>query len=245
MFTEHQALESAVFRAGRSPCAKSKHGVVIWDRRVPYVLAEGVNSPPGPFTCTGSAECRAACNKICVHAEAAALLDLGEALGDTKHLEMLHVKVVDGKAVPSGPPSCWQCSRLILEAGLKVMWLLHEDGLRSYTPEEFHRLTLIQCGLPCSEVFRVGDIVTPVGDHQLYSGCERYEDAVVVRVEPFALCSRESDMLWECTVKMKNFAVTGRASDEMLAKCMRRIGSTLDLEAVGAAALASAEKEET
>ena len=29
---------------------------------------------------------------------------------------MLHVKVVDGQAVPSGPPSCVDCSKLILTA---------------------------------------------------------------------------------------------------------------------------------
>jgi hypothetical protein len=61
---------------------------------------------------------------------------------------MLHVKVVKGIATISGPPSCWQCSRLILEAGIAGMWLLHSEGLHRYTAEEFHRLTLEHCKLP-------------------------------------------------------------------------------------------------
>lgn len=139
-----EALEWATYIATLGPCAKSKRGVVIF--KEDGIIGHDYNAPPKPFVCDGSEACRASCNKLCVHAESAALLYVGVEGAHGAHL--LHVKVVDGKPVPSGPPSCWQCSREILAAGIATVWLLHEDGLRSYTAEEFHRLTLERCGLP-------------------------------------------------------------------------------------------------
>lgn len=91
-----------------------------------------------------------------MHVEQAALLDALEQEDLTEEnrvdgASMLHVKVIDGKAVPSGEPSCWQCSRLILASGIKTMWLLHEDGLKAYTAKEFHMKTLEHCNLPAVE----------------------------------------------------------------------------------------------
>lgn len=68
-----------------------------------------------------------------------------------------------------------------------------------------------------------GDIVAPVGDFILHSGSRRYADAVVVRVEPFALVSRGTDMVWSCTVGPEDFTVTGKASAELLEACRRRL----------------------
>jgi deoxycytidylate deaminase len=153
MYDEYWALEKAIEAGCKAQCQKSKRGVVIWIREGSGEYNIGFNSPPSPFECTGTEACHSNCNKIAVHAEQSALIDAlikglfswAADLGSS--LEMLHVKVVDGKAVPSGPPSCWQCSRLILEAGIKSMWLLHESGLKEYSAEEFHRLTLENCGL--------------------------------------------------------------------------------------------------
>jgi deoxycytidylate deaminase len=142
-FTEHDALALAIKTARKSPCAKTKRGVVVFHRDGYESI--GWNHPPLGFACDGSPECRAACGQVCVHAEMDALLGL-TLQGQT--LEMLHVKVVDGKAVPSSYPSCWQCSRLILEARITTMWLLHEDGLHPYSAAEFHELTLRSWGLP-------------------------------------------------------------------------------------------------
>ncbi len=61
--------------------------------------------------------------------------------------EMLHVKSVDGKAVFSEKPSCWQCSKLILASGLPTMWLYQKEGFVRYSAEEFHEQTLINCDL--------------------------------------------------------------------------------------------------
>ncbi len=163
-YDEHQALEAAVEAAKSSPCAKTKRGAVIFLRpdslyipAIPVfgVYARGHNGPPRPFLCAGTPACHSACTKICVHAEAHALLRLTHTHLRRhylySHLEMLHVEIVDGKPVPSGPPSCWQCSRLILHAGISTVWLLHSDGLRSYSAHEFHLATLRTCGLPLPE----------------------------------------------------------------------------------------------
>jgi len=146
--TEHDALKDAVDFAMLSPCQKSKRGVIIFNASA--VFAHGINGPPRPFVCTGDEACRAACGKISVHAEQRALMSY--VPGRDTEAYLLHVKAEDGVAVPSGPPSCWQCSRLILdELTIRGVWLLHEDGLRLYTPYEFHRLTLEHCGLPMIE----------------------------------------------------------------------------------------------
>ncbi len=132
------ALQLATKMAMLSSCVKSKRGAVIWH---PHreVVAIGWNRQPGTYACDGSAQCREHCGKLCVHAETSVLLKAGLSAKDAS---MLHVKAVDGVAVPSGPPSCWQCSRLILAAGIETMWLFHDAGLRAYSAEEFHRLTL-------------------------------------------------------------------------------------------------------
>lgn len=147
----NEAAMAAVRVGAASPCAKSKRGVVIFDQT--RVLALGNNHPPRGFACSGSEACRAACPKLCVHAEQAALAALGPVDPTTgepwANLDLLHVKVVDGLPVPSGPPSCWQCSRAILDhGGIIGVWLLHEQGWRFYTAHDFHVLTLAACDLP-------------------------------------------------------------------------------------------------
>jgi len=161
-FDENDALAAAVTVGSCSPCAKSKRGVVIFCRS--GILSAGYNHQPEPMSCDGSERCREHCAKLCIHAEEDALQHVlcgkdGEIVSnwqgpivpylDDAPLQMLHVKVVDGKAVPSGNPSCWQCSRAIL--GFKKisrMWLLQERGLVSYEPSLFHSLSLANSGLP-------------------------------------------------------------------------------------------------
>ncbi len=137
------AIDAAVQAAQLSPCQKSRRGVAIWNDN--GLLEVGWNHQPGPFECDGSPTCYERCNRLCVHAEAHALLRCGPR---ARGAYMLHVKVVDGKAVEGGPPSCWQCSRLILESELLVMWLLESGkGWVPYAPEIFHLRTLEHAGL--------------------------------------------------------------------------------------------------
>lgn len=155
MFTEGWALNQAINAARQSPCVKSQRGAILWRRptegRQGLYLSAGFNHPPEPFRCNGSVACRESCNKVCIHAEEDALLKIptkSRVQWTLKECEMLHIKIVNGHATSSGQPSCWQCSRKILGAGLKAMWLFHKEGLRSYTPEEFHRMTLRNSNLP-------------------------------------------------------------------------------------------------
>jgi deoxycytidylate deaminase len=144
-YSAKQALERAVNMGSQSPCAKSKRGVVIWDPELFDILCANHNHPPSGFACDGSEACRQNCGKLCVHAEVAAIIDAKSGL---HRCHMLHVKVVDGEAVPSGPPSCTDCSKAILAAGIKMMWLLHEGGLKGYPAVEFHKLSLKYRELP-------------------------------------------------------------------------------------------------
>ncbi len=78
-----------------------------------------------------------------------------------RDLELVHVKVVGEVVVAGGPPSCWQCSREVVEYGIRGVWLYTEQpddpempdvaqpGVWRYrTGAEFHRDTLLRCSLP-------------------------------------------------------------------------------------------------
>lgn len=129
-------IDFAVEQSTCSPC-QSKRGVVIfWGIEI---ISHGYNFKPRGFDCDGSDACKANCRREAVHAEQMALL----AAGSRAHAsQLIHVKSVDGKLVPSGGPSCVECSKLIRAAGLAWVWLYHEDGWKRYTSEEFHRLSL-------------------------------------------------------------------------------------------------------
>ena len=145
MFNENDALKEAVYYSTLSNCG-SKRGVVIFHRKY-GVMCGGFNHLPWPLKCDGTPACRSVCAKTALHAEQDALLNWiqnVEAFPTVNifDCEMLHVKSVDGKAVHSLQPSCWQCSKLILGSGLKAMWLYQAEGLVSYTAKDFHELTL-------------------------------------------------------------------------------------------------------
>ena len=117
------AVQMAVEVARESPCSKSKRGVVIYRKGLPEVLSVGFNATPDR-SCGKDAACAAVCSKICVHAEMAALR--GVAKGDGKLWEMVHVKLgTKDELVSGGGPSCWQCSREIVERRdiLSGVWL--------------------------------------------------------------------------------------------------------------------------
>jgi hypothetical protein len=144
------AVSAAIASANSGPCGKSKRGVSAYrEWPVPHVIARGHNAPPRGFACDGSDACKAACPKVCIHAEQAVLMQefFGPRFGEPAYL--VHVKTVGGELVVSGGPSCWQCSRMIVaDTRIGGIWLFHEEGWRLYEPVEFHRLTLLECGLP-------------------------------------------------------------------------------------------------
>jgi len=173
-------IEAARKAALRSPCQKSKRGVAAFYRedaermeldstfaevviatqnRDNVVIASvGWNSPPKGFLCDGSAECRRDCAKFCLHAEHRAIRAAGVIDGLCDDLELVHVKVIGEQIAAGGPPSCWQCSREIVDVGVHGVWLyeapthftpasLATGTWHFYTAHDFHCETLKNCGI--------------------------------------------------------------------------------------------------
>lgn len=184
-------LEAARVEAMKSPCQKSKRGAAIYSidecddilegrdvsraafLGIPYkadryksqsIVDVAHNAPPNGWGCSGSEACRRNCGKLCRHAEERAILAAG-ILTRCENLAMVHVKVVDGVVVAGGPPSCWQCSRLIADCGIRGIWLyekrfeaaedMHpaavgrelEPAWKFYDARVFHTLTLAHEGI--------------------------------------------------------------------------------------------------
>jgi deoxycytidylate deaminase len=142
VMSEHAAppehiVEFAIEMATCSPC-RSKRGAVVFGRIVGNLISRGYNFKPNGFNCDGSEACKATCRTEAVHAEQMALLNAGTRAGG---LDLLHAKAVDGRLVSSGGPSCVQCSKLILAAGVAGVWL-YDEGWHRYDSTEFHRLSL-------------------------------------------------------------------------------------------------------
>jgi deoxycytidylate deaminase len=100
----------------------------------------GVEQTMRARECDGSAACRESCAKRCIHAESTAVRTLVYSFAQTMlemrvtdqrrqramlgEFELVHVKIgADGDLVAGGGPSCWQCSREILDVGIGFVWL--------------------------------------------------------------------------------------------------------------------------
>lgn len=173
-----EAISEACEAAKRSPCAKSKRGVVAYrgfttgTTRATDIVGVGFNGPPEPYTCANP--CRPDdCRKLCQHAELRALFDAADYLkGGTLYtttypVELVHVKIdALGFVQPGGPPSCWQCSRAILDVGAAGIWLYEGTRTETRQPDgdavlsyqlpaawvyyaawRFHEVTAHNCGL--------------------------------------------------------------------------------------------------
>ena len=133
-----EVVTLAVQSSLHSPC-RSKRGCVIWNDW--EIISSGFNHQPSPVTCDGSDQCKSSCRQTAIHAEQSAVLN-GLPSHFFSFASMLHVKTVNGLIVASGPPSCLECSKLILETGISFMWLFHANGWKQYTAVEFHTETL-------------------------------------------------------------------------------------------------------
>lgn len=156
-------LDTIARALGVDSCRKSARRVIVFDPNTLRILGAGYNAPPCPLACDGSEACRRDCAKICIHAEQMAITR-ATAENKSQHLtglELVHGKFVDGNLVAGGPPSCWQCSKLVLEVDLRGVWLYQtpeslkrDDRIERIAPEwkfynavEFHWATLRECGL--------------------------------------------------------------------------------------------------
>ena len=73
---------------------------------------------------------------------------------------------------------------------------------------------------------KVKDVVVPINNTVLRSGCSFYDKAVVASVEPFVLISEEGDMKWSATVEKENFEVIGVANRKTWRNVQKRIKRT-------------------
>ena len=161
------AIEEAISVALRSPCQKSKRGVVVYLNtpeapRWTRIVGVGFNGQPDG-ACTGTQACRVQCNKICVHAEVRAIRDACASGACTrarpsepklKGYSAVHVKLDDrGQLVAGGKPSCWQCAREVADVELDAFWLYEVRPAPSkgvwvpYTAKAFLQATLEACGI--------------------------------------------------------------------------------------------------
>lgn len=152
-----QIIEAARQAALRSPCAKSKRGVVLFNPMLlpnPAAISPlrgsvadaiatlGYNGPPPGFTCKNTMVCRGNCAEICVHAEQRAIMDaLRFSVSSIEGLELVHIKAVAGPEpggggiVATGPPSCLQCSRIIADVNLRAVWLWESTDIVGRTDQ--------------------------------------------------------------------------------------------------------------
>jgi hypothetical protein len=68
-----------------------------------------------------------------------------------------------------------------------------------------------------------GDIVCKKNGSYLRGGAEVYHYGIVICIEPFILCSADSDMRWSSTITKEEFRVVGKASQARLTKCLKRL----------------------
>lgn len=83
---------------------------------------------------------------------------------------------------------------------------------------------------------KVGDVVIPIGNTVLASGCGRYACAIVASVEPFALVSVEGDMLWTCTIAPTDVQSLCQAAPDIVARAERRYEDHLSNDQADASA---------
>jgi deoxycytidylate deaminase len=126
----------AIRSSNLSPC-QSKRGAVVFLGDT--VFTSGCNHQVPPFTCDSSSACKAHCRRTAVHAEQVALNSTRQLV---RGCDLLHVKTIYGRLVPSGQPSCVECSKLAVLAGIAGVWLYHVEGWRRYDVLDFHRLSV-------------------------------------------------------------------------------------------------------
>jgi len=134
-------MKYAQKEAEKSPCHKSKRGVVIISPSG-LIVGKGFNRPPGDFKCEQNI-CSKICSDYTVHAEMIAMHDtLTTGLYALKGTILYHAKIKNGIVIPVSKPSCVDCSKHIYDWGIGAVVLQLEEGLMLYDSREFHELSL-------------------------------------------------------------------------------------------------------
>ncbi|HTY39638.1 MAG TPA: hypothetical protein VMC43_00915 [Candidatus Paceibacterota bacterium] len=147
---EKKALEwlnKAVEVAKQSLCQRAHYGSII--EKDGAELSEGFNSPPQNDehyrTCANEYEIPTGFRHdrtCCIHAEQRAIQNGYKAGKDLRGAKIYLVTVDEaGNKVPTADLKCTICSRAVLDAGIKEFVYYFADGVRSYDPEEVHKLS--------------------------------------------------------------------------------------------------------
>ncbi|NIM46807.1 MAG: hypothetical protein GTN40_01465 [Candidatus Aenigmarchaeota archaeon] len=137
-------IDLAVRASKSSKCKKSKRGAVLV--RKGKVIGVGYNGAPNGKFCPVCLRENIRDNsrmELCyaIHAEQRAIINALKNGYNLKGSRLYHIKVKNGKMVPSEDLSCTLCSRMILESDVSEMVLLHSDGLTVYDAEEYNDLS--------------------------------------------------------------------------------------------------------
>ncbi len=141
-------MERAAEAARKSLCLRSKCGAVIVKGGM--VVGGGYNAPPkdnlARRTCLTEYELPQRFKydrTCCVHAEWRAIMDTLKTNPEKiEGARLYFIRVDEGGAIrKAGKPYCTVCSRLALDVGLAEFTLWHEEGIRAYPTEEYHRLS--------------------------------------------------------------------------------------------------------
>lgn len=177
-----------------------------------------------------------------------ALDALKQIVGVSDHDRKMRDEAIQALTQPQAEPVAWWAK------GLGGFWLSYKsipENMRSQVTELFERPALHpttgaeaesdkitqdvlnratleaerRLALRGDPGFEVGDIVETINQSDpLHCGSGIYADAVVIQAEPLILASRSSDMRWSQR-KTSGLRVTGKATEEQLAICMRRLKS--------------------
>lgn len=174
------AIETAIVFARTSPCRKSRRGCAIFNPAAAgvagLIIGAGFNGQVPPWRCDGTCnrkleDGRSVCGLTAEHAEYRAIISAIDCLALSNRwsteqrlggMELVHIKVNEnGVPVPSGGPSCIDCSRHVVSSRLEAVWLFQHgtvtdaNGIGRHTPAswvrwpalDFHAETMRACGL--------------------------------------------------------------------------------------------------
>jgi len=149
-------LELAAKEAIESTCKKSQRGAVVV--KIHNVISSYYHLGKGHNKVTDEKYCNPCIREhikdnsrveLCsaIHAEQMAILEAARHCKnfDLSDSRLYHIKVKNGKMVPSGKPSCTVCSRLIVGSGISEVVLWHPEGYAIYDAEEFNELSFKYC----------------------------------------------------------------------------------------------------
>lgn len=142
-------IEAAAVEARGASCLSARCGSAIVSRRG-RIIGRGSNGPAGDGksrTCL-QRDWRTADKPLydrtcCIHAEWRAINDAMRHHSSALRGSTLYFMRVDsnGAWTRAGDPYCTVCSRLILEAGISNVVLWQDHGPRSFSAEDYNRLS--------------------------------------------------------------------------------------------------------